>query len=233
MKKISVLLCTLILYTGCQAQTSPSIGEKLGNAFEKAAKATGAIKDYGSPRKIAKGGRPTLVLKDGKIYFNDKIVTLGESMQSWKKTIGEGSVCGEKTWPQWCKWDALGITIGTSMKKNDRVEYLTVYFNDDPSENDVNFPELDKNGKPIQSPWIVKGLFPGYFEFDSYGIDRKTKFWEIRSSVNRTHELRCGLRDCSNPIGALSEKVGIYMRLTSNNEYGELREISLSLGENG
>ncbi len=232
MKKMTVLLILLASHELGVAQTSPSLGEKLGNAIEKAAKATGAIKDDGPPRKIARQGGPMLVLKDGKIYFNEKNLALGESMQSWKKIIGAGSVCGEKQWPQWCKWDALGIVIGTSMKKNDRVEYLTVYLNNKPSENELNFPELAKHGKPVAHPWVVARTFPGYFEFDGYGIDRKTKFWEIRSSVNRVRQLRCGLRDCSNPIGALNETVGIYMKLAGRSEYDALQEINLSLGEN-
>ncbi|NGZ84942.1 DUF7738 domain-containing protein [Duganella aceris] len=208
-------------------------GDRVGSAFDKAAKQMLAVKDYGLPRKIAKVGKPALILKDGRISLNDRRLVLGDSMQSWKKIIGDGSVCGEQKWPKWCKWEALGIAIGTSMKRDDRVEYVTVYLNKDPSQNEVDFPDLDKNGKPVPHPWIVEGLFPGYLELDGFGIDRKTQFWEIRSSVNRTRDLRCGLRDCSHPVGALSETVGIFIKLTGNHERAELRELSLSLGEDG
>jgi len=68
------------------------------------------------------------------------------------------------------------------------------------------------------TPWPLTGL-----KF------RRTKFWEIRASVPRKHDLRCGLRDCSHPLGMLKNDVGIGMVLNRNDEYGELWQLSLNL----
>jgi hypothetical protein len=228
MNKRILFLCLLGLHSASHAQSSQSLGDRLGQAFEKAAKATGAVKDYGPVRKVPKGAKPTLVLKDGSIFFNERPLILGGSFESWKKVIGNGSVCGsESEWPKWCKWDALGIEIGSGTQKNDAVKFLNVHINPE-VKDEVDFPDVDKNGRPIERPWIVNGVFPGYFEFDNFGIDRQTKFWEIRASVDRKHDLRCGLRDCSQPLGLLKTGVGMYLLLNRNDEYGELITFSIS-----
>lgn len=117
-------LLFLALLASYSAGNAQSLGERLGQAFEKAANTTGAAKNYGKVRRVAKGAKPTLVLR--------------------------------------------------------------------------------------------------------VGIDRYTKFWEIRASVERKHDLRCGLRDCSQPLGLLKAGVGIYLLLNRNDEYGELRTFSIS-----
>lgn len=219
----------MFLQLGCHAQEAPTLGQRLGQAFEKAAKATGATKDYGTPRQVPKGGKPSLIIKGGSIYFNDKLLVLGDSMDAWKKTIGAGSVCGGDSLVAVCKWDVLGIEIGSGIKRLNRVEFINIYFNEDPRRAAINVADVDVHGKPVPAPWEVKGRFPGYFELEGYGIDRHTKFWEIRASVHRKHGLRCGLRDCTHPLGALKDNIGIGMALTKDDEYGELWELSLNL----
>lgn len=196
MSKLFIPALAMFLQLGCHAQEAPTLGQRLGQAFEKAAKATGATKD---------------------------------SMDAWKKTIGAGSVCGGDSLVAVCKWDVLGIEIGSGIKRLNRVEFINIYFNEDPRRAAINVADVDVHGKPVPAPWEVKGRFPGYFELEGYGIDRHTKFWEIRASVHRKHGLRCGLRDCTHPLGALKDNIGIGMALTKDDEYGELWELSLNL----
>jgi len=227
--KLFILVLALLLYSGCHAQESPSLGERLGQAFEKAAKASGAVKDYGTPRQVPKGGKPVLIVKDGHISFNGKSLVLGGPVADWKRTIGAGSVCGGDTLVTVCKWDGIGIEIGSGIKKPNRVEFINIFFNEAPQKSQIKLPEVDIHGKPVPPPWEVTGFFAGYFELEGYGIDRRTKFWEIRASVPRKHDLRCGLRDCSHPLGMLKNDVGIGMVLNRNDEYGELWQLSLNL----
>lgn len=51
-------------------------------------------------------------------------------------------------------------------------------------------------------------------------------------SVDRQHGLRCGLRDCRQPLGAFGPNANIYMRLTTNDEHGSLRELAITLDSN-
>jgi hypothetical protein len=124
------------------------------------------------------------------------------------------------------RWKAPG-SVYTGARKTDSVKFLNIYFNPEVKDAD-EFPDVDKSGNPVVRPWIVNGIFPGYFEFDNFGMDRHTKFWEIRASVERKHDLRCGLSDCSQPLGLLKTGVGIYLLLNRNDEYGELRTFSIS-----
>lgn len=231
---IFLALFLWILHSHAQsADSGPGFGERLNSAFEKVAKAVGAAKEYGTPRKVARGAQPEIVLKDGTILFNGRPLVLEQPLAEWQKIIGKGGVCSPKREPiAWCKWDARGIEIVGSINRPLEVKQLKVRFNRDPEEGLYDLRARDANGKPIDPVWQSKGIYPGFLEFDGFGIDRRTEFWEIRTSVDRQHGLRCGLRDCHQPLGAFGPNANIYMRLTTNDEYGALRELAITSDSN-
>ncbi|MYM66908.1 hypothetical protein GTP45_08710 [Pseudoduganella sp. FT55W] len=227
-------IVTLLLLSGtvvCHAQngSAPSLGERLNSVFEQVAKKAGLVKDYGTPRKVNRGARPEIILKDNTITWNGKPLALGQSIEEWRKVIGKGAVCSARNErPGWCKWDALGIEIAGSIGKPNQVGTFNVNFNRAADEGLYDLRARDAAGKPIDPVWLSKGVFPGYLEFDGFGIDKLTKFWEVRASVDRQHDLRCGLRDCSHPLGAFGESAAIYMILMSNDEYGVIKEFAIA-----
>lgn len=226
MSKSKLLLLSCVLMSACHAQSeSPTMGERMGAALEKAAKATGAIKDHGEVRKVKPGAAPKIVLKDGKIFYNDQPLVLGQDFARWRKVIGEKSaVCGGqggKT--SWCKWDEAGIEIGNGADGSGKVRHLSLLFQ----------PQLKERAEyaPPDQPapqWMTAGVFPGYLELDGFGIDKETRFWEIKQSVSRQRELRCGLKDCSHPMGSFSEQANLYLTLAGRDERSALKKFNIS-----
>jgi hypothetical protein len=232
MRKKLLALSLLFFVQACSGQSDSApqtLGDRIGSALEKAAKATGAIKDYGPARIVPKGASPSVVLKEGKILFNGKPLAIGGNLEEWKKVIGKGAVCstGSET-PKWCKWDVLGLSIGTQLGNVNKVKYLAISFNVAPADDFAEFQEIASDGRRIKPKWLVTGVFPGYLELDGFGIDKSTKFWEIRKSADRKHDLRCGLRDCRQPHGGFNEISSLYLVLNRNDEYGELKSFTVS-----
>ena len=61
-----------------------------------------------------------------------------------------------------------------------------------------------------------------------FGIDKETRFWEIKQSVSRERELRCGLKDCSHPMGSFSEQANLYLTLAGRDERSALKKFNIS-----
>ncbi|ELX09930.1 hypothetical protein Jab_2c20140 [Janthinobacterium sp. HH01] len=210
----------------CHGAT-PSIAD----LFEKAAKKASALKDYGSARKVEKGAQPELVVKGSTITFNGKQLVLGQRIEQWQKIIGKGAVCARRNErPLWCKWDGLGIEIAGSFDHPAQVAQINVRFNRDADEGLYDLRARDAQGNPIDPIWLSKGVFPGYLEFDGFGIDKHTRFWEIQANVDRQRNLRCGLLNCHQPHGTLGDTANVYMVLNSGDKYGELREFTITSG---
>jgi len=153
-KRVGLLaLLALVLPLVSSAQDTPSLGQRLGQAIEKAAKTTGALKDYGSPRQVHRGGKPELILKGEHISFNGKPLVWGKSMEEWRSVIGKGVVCSARNErPGWCKWDALGIEIAGSIGKPDQVSTLNVHFNRAADEGRYDLRTQDPE-------WLSKACF--------------------------------------------------------------------------
>lgn len=226
-----LLLFVAVECHGQASGDSPSMGERFNSAFEKAAKKAGAVKDYGPVRKVEKGAQPEVILKGSTVSFNGKQLVLGQRIEQWQRIIGKGAVCARKNErPLWCKWDGLGIEITGSLDRPAQVAELNVRFNRDADEGIYDLRARDAQGDPIDPVWLSKGVFPGYLEFDGFGIDKHTRFWEIKASVDRQRNLRCGLKNCHQPHGTLGAIANVYMVLNRDDENGELRELTITSG---
>lgn len=226
------MLCSMILISDCYGQSDgapPSMADRFNSALEKAAKATGAIKNYGKPRLVEKGAQPALVLTGSSILFNNKPLVLGGRIDEWRSVIGKGSTCSPKSeHPMWCKWDALGMEITATFERPQFVSQFKIHLSREVNEDLYDILPRDAKGQSVDPVWLSKGVFPGHLEIDGFGIDKQTKFWELRSSVDRHRDLRCGLRDCSHPRGLFGQDAAIYLRLSRDDEYGVLRELAIT-----
>jgi hypothetical protein len=199
----------------------PTHAQLLDELWRKGSEVVGAVVDYGKPRIVAKGAKPELIIDGESIEFNGNIIKFGDSLKKWKEILASPARCTEDKLAAECTWDNLGIQAGTENGGNkNNVKYINIHINQRP-------PDFPTNSPSYYSP---KNPFPGYLELDGFGIDAKTQFWEIRSSVNPKRNMRCGLRDCSHPGGGSTDGKGssIYMILNSKDDHGNIYEFSVS-----
>ena len=169
---------------------------------------------------IAKGGI-SITMKDDAIYFLDKKVQLGGTLESWKAAISVPSRCTKaKVGTILCTWDSLGLEVGTEDTQK-TVEFVNLY---------ISFPEFltDPNtvhyaALPPQSP------FSGKLTFDGAVINQNTGFDEIRSKLNRNRNVRCGTLDCSTPHGTFSDRVLLFFHLKGTRKTDAIESIGFSL----
>lgn len=74
--------------------------------------------------------------------------------------------------------------------------------------------------------------FPVILNWTGFGIDSKTKFWEIQSGTRDRRKLICGLRECSHPGGAFGKNANVFLTLNGNSDQATLRQFSIS-ADNG
>lgn len=209
----------------------PTKIELLNELAAKGAEEVGAIKDYGKPRRVAGGAKPEIVIKEGDIQIDGKAVAFGANLSEWTRALPKNRRClSKKNDLTLCLWDDIGIAVGTSLRHPTLVKFIAIYLNAE--ERPPWDPRLpDGSTMPAPPDYRPKGLFHGYLELDGFGIDAKTKFWEIRTAANPERNLRCNPRDCSHPHGRFNDKANLYLRLTKATEDGELYELSISASE--
>ncbi len=229
--RLILLALSCLALASCDAQNNlqQNAGGKLAEALKSAAKSTGALQKYGEARIVPKGAVPEVKLNDGKLYFNNHQLNFGANIDDWKRIIGAGAKCSTATEkPRWCKWDSLGLEVSGSLSTPSRVTNFTVNINRAKDEGEFENRPIGLDGEPVEPDWLAKGTFPGYLSFDGYGIDRFTKFWELRESIPSRHNLTCGLTDCANPRGGYEPHLHIQIRLNGLSENDELQMLSLS-----
>ena len=131
----------------------------------------------------------------------------------------------ERPWTS--QQNALGLRIHTDAGGK-VVETFDIYLKlpDDLAEG---LATAMPDGSPgsADAGHLPRSPFTGYFELDGYGIDKDTMFWEVRSSIQPTRGLRCGLRDCQFPSGVIAPDTEIYMVLNGPSERDRIGEISI------
>lgn len=212
-----------------QKSKSGNFLDRLDDLKNKAVLATGAIKKHGVPRVVARGARPEIIIKGEVIYFNGGGVRIGESLASWEKVLSAGRRCRTGDGITICLWDNWGLEIGTDDKKKPSVQFMNLFLSlvDDDGENSGKVNASDGKNNRSENRVMLRRAFSGYLELDGFGIDSKTKFWEIQSET-RDGKLTCGLRDCSHPGGAFGKKANIFLILNGNSDQATLRQFSIS-----
>lgn len=183
------------------------------------------IVKHGKPRTVPRGAKPEIVVKGEHLFIEGQLVAIGAPLHVWKQAIPGVPRC-EGTPDMACKWDELGITLQI---EGGMVKEFELCFNRDPW-----WPRADTlpDGTPDPPPPDTrpKNAFPGYFEWDSYGIDGNTRFWEIRASVDPERNVRCDLftNNCGNTTARFNDKAKIYLELYQTiHENGRLETFAI------
>lgn len=193
----------------------------------KAAEKVGLIKSYDKPRIVEKGAKPEIIIKGDQIIINGEKIAIGEPVSRWRAILGPESRKEEGLSSTYF-WEQLGLKLWVRGKSN-RVTTLDVFLNLEPKEP---WEPLLPDGSTMPEPpdFRPKKAFSGYLELDGYGIDAKTKFWEIRESSSSKRNLRCGTwpDDCSHPHGGFNKNADLYFRLNGPTENNSVYEFSIS-----
>jgi hypothetical protein len=206
----------------------PSVLDVWNEIVRGAEEKAGAIKNVGKPRVVPKGAKPEVIVNyDGLITFNGQPLRLGDHIDTWRAVLPKDAVCHDsvvwqgKPKSTGCFWDDLGMFISTTYANPGAVVQLKIVFNFELLESSLQLPPLDGESKSMPNH-----AFRGYFEIDGCGVDKDTKFWEMRSGVDGRRSLRCGLTDCSHPHGGGGNHT-ISIRVDGKSEYDRLRTITL------
>lgn len=230
MKRLIWIFWLLIAAPPCLAgDEKPVMQDVWKEVLHKASQGTNAIKNYGKPRTVAKGGKPEIIIKGDRMLIDGKLITMGGALEEWKKAIPGQPRCDTSPPKIQCQWDDLGIEVLTKSNADTSVIQADFYFNIQPRELWKYATELP-DGTPVAPPKDTrpKKPFRGYFEIDGYGIDAKSEFWEIRAKSDPNRNLHCGIRDCGFPLGALNANDTLHFRLNKPTVYGNIYEITIT-----
>lgn len=202
----------------------------LGAIFDKAGDALSHLKDRGEIRRVPKRVGHTVAFRGGKFLFDGRHLSLGGNMAIWKSTLGKGGECESKGIPPIvCKWEHLGIEIGSGSSDTDTVKFVTVHLQP-PTDESLQRAARVGGGGEIPS-YVIRGHFSGNLELEGFRIDQQTMFWEIRESVRQSMVLRCDVRDCQFPHAAFNDIADIYFILNGNTVRSTVNSISISADE--
>lgn len=179
--------------------------------------------------------RPILSIIGDQITFDGKRLRLGGELASWKKVLKGKPVCTDApNTPGHCRWDDLGIDIGTDQGYA-AVTFFNVHLQDAVVPDYLVGMTLDE----IQNPGPRFG-FRGVLTVDSVHIHQNTKLIDVLAKLDPARGVRCGLRDCAVARGSfdndtvihfelngrrVSDTIGIiaFSRLRSNNAEAKAR----------
>jgi hypothetical protein len=219
-----------LLLCACQAKDStPPATAASSPAGGLTQRLKQAVLSAGKTRVVAKGARPELVIRGDAISFEGKPLVLGGSIEQWKAIIGSAPRHMQEQKTVYV-WDELGLEVQTSLDDPGTVAQLTVQLNAKPKDGYEGLVTQLPDGTPVRpvADLTPKKTFPGYLEMDGYGIDAATVFSDIRSSVDSSRGLKCGLRDCSHPHGSFGSQGGVHLRLTGTDENSTVQEFVVS-----
>jgi hypothetical protein len=202
-----LLLCSLI---GCDAK---DVGESAGSTPQD--------------KQSVRSG-PSVLIKHGSINVGGHPVEIGGDIGDWSKALGTApSRTSEHSIVS--VWDDYGIQVFTSRERPSKVKQITVYVNLEPHDPMEDLFTTMPDGTPIKrGPDLQpKQPYRGRLELDGFQIGAATKFSEIRRHALPSRNLRCGLRDCSHPIGAFDDSAGIYLRLNGSRDDALVYEFSV------
>jgi hypothetical protein len=170
---------------------------------------------------------PRIVVSANRIYFNGKELQLGESIEIWKRVIGGEVRCLGRNMAL-CVWDKWGLQVGADDTRNYAVEFLSLDLI--MTEDDKMISQMirtDRKTSEVRPSFIPEKVFPGYLELDGFEINATTEFQAVKRS-NAERKFRCGLKNCSHPIGVFNEHATIYLTLNGSGEKSQLRRFSIS-----
>lgn len=210
--------------------TPPAHQRTWADVWNEGAKATGAVKAWGKPRQVPKGGKPEIILKGTEVYLDGEQMRLGQgqSFAYWQQKIGGDPRCDRAyNGYQVCIWDELGLVLRSASASNEMLGGIEIHLRLRPQDPYAGLVTTRPDGTPATPPLDVwpHRPFPGYLVLDGFGIDAKTKLWEVFQASKPERNLGCGLRSCEFVRGILGPLTSLDMRTNSRSEDGELYEV--------
>lgn len=206
-----------------QVNAKPSTPEEEAREEAKRREELGISADavIPKPRVVKRGLKPELSINyAGNVIFGDRLLRLGEPIDIWKKllpTAGRRCLPGQSTDAERCHWDDLGLSVRVAKGKT-TVHALDIHLHPAPA------------GATSAADDRPRGTFKGFFEFDGYGIDKDTQFWEMEQNSDPRRILRCyRFKKCTRPPdGGGANHTRVVVNLTGESERDRVRSVSLT-----
>jgi hypothetical protein len=227
-----VLLAALVAGCGDTQNTSASAsstqahGGRWARLKQDAAKRIEAFANYGKPRFVPRGAKPEIIVEGERLFIAGTHVMISQPFEIWAQAIPGTPRCNSDR-NLTCNWDDLGITVLT---EGNLAKEFSVYLNLEPWRHWATKAPDGTPIPPTPDP-RPKHPFPGYFEWDGYGIDANTRFWEIRASVSPERNVRCDLftNSCGNTTARFNDHAKIYLELYQTiHENGRLASFAIA-----
>lgn len=194
MKRYFSVLGLWLVLVGCQAtpaeqaQTqAPHDGSRWNRLMQEAVRATSEALDSSDVRRVPRGKKPEVIFNNTDITINDQKLVLGDDLSKWVEALGQPS----RKLPQdrLYLWDRLGLSVVVSDRNANKVKQVDVVLNKKPQK------EMDYSGIPWMPPklenYSPEGVFPGYLELESIGIDAKSTVSDINALLERKEKFYC------------------------------------------
>lgn len=206
MRAAVFIACFVGALSGCQGKDAPSTTDSQISNIESRS--------------------PSLTIQSGSVMYASQSLVLGQDIKTWSEIIG-GRPRGIPDQPAVFIWDDLGLEVLTDWKDPSKVVQLTIYLNLEPQNEVTNLVATKPDGSPLErrSNLRPNKPFSGRLVLDGFVVDAKTRFSDIRAHADPSRRLRCGLRDCSHPGGALNDSTVISLRLTGTRDTERVYEL--------
>ena len=168
-----------------------------------------------APAGIRKHAPPVIAVSGADIKINGKTVWFGDTLDSWKRSLGGTPTCYDEGIVI-CVWHDNGLSLGTDDKDKTRGTFMTINLTIEPAapgERSASWP---------------KSPFRGTLKLDGIPINSATIFRDVLRQAPPARELRCGDRGCGNPIAAFSDGANIHMILVRRSENSPILEFSIA-----
>jgi hypothetical protein len=199
--------------------------------LQKVERAVTSLTGNSSVRIVPRKNGHTLAFNKGAVLFDGRRLSLLSTILEWKAVLGSGSDCGEDDSPPIvCKWEHLGIEVGTGQSSVSMVKFVTVHLQSEAGDFLSDAARSGKSEKKLPS-YIVNGYFSGNLELEGYRLDQETTFNDVQKTVRGTLNLNCDIRDCRFPHGSFNNVANIYFELNGGSVRSTINSISISAVE--
>jgi len=158
-----------------------------------------------------------IVFRDDQMVFNGKVLELGQTLNAWDKVLPGKRRCeGAKV--DICVWDSLGMVVVMGNAEHTRIRSAKIF---------LRLPDdLETYG-----PMMPRQAFKGQMELDALLLTSESVFSEIRRHARPDRNIRCGLRECVSPAGALGERTVFSFDLTRHKEHSTIDGVEIGNGD--
>ncbi len=156
---------------------------------------------------------PEIVLRDDELIFNGSALRIGQGLEEWDRVLPGNRRCEGGQVVRACVWDSIGFRVTMQVENPVKIASVRIY---------LVLPNPD--GYTVILP---NQAFGGSVELDGFNVTSKTRFSDVQKGVRRDRNIRCGLRECVSPHGALGKDTSIYFGLSKHNEHGAITAIEL------